>query len=151
MLFFCIISIRNVLLPIKWQVFPFIRVYIIANRNLNPALKWVFRMPFLELKDVLFFLAIPFIVLFATRLLLWITELNAIINLIILLSIILVTIFYVFVRSKSKFELSNKHAVIVSFVYFFTTLNWRPNKVNTNPFWGRGPEPSDDTLTRNNS
>ena len=71
-------------------------------------------------KDIMFFLAIPFIVLIATRLLLRITELDATINLIILLSIILVTIFYVFVRSKSKFELSNKHAVIVSFVYFFS-------------------------------
>ncbi|WP_206482919.1 hypothetical protein [Thalassotalea sp. G2M2-11] len=71
-------------------------------------------------KDILFFLAIPFIVLIATRLLLRITELDATINLIILLSIILVTIFYVFVRSKAKFELSNKHAVIVSIVYFFS-------------------------------
>ena len=71
-----------------------------------------------KFKDVLFFLAIPFLVLFATRLLLWITEFDATIDLVILLSIILVTIFYVFARSKSKFELSNKYAVIVSFVYF---------------------------------
>ncbi|TWX57789.1 hypothetical protein [Colwellia hornerae] len=71
-------------------------------------------------KDVLFFLAIPFLALFTTRLLLWITEADAIVNLAILLSLILVTIFYVFMRSKSKFELSNKHAVIVSFVYFFS-------------------------------
>ena len=71
-------------------------------------------------KGVLFFLAIPFLALFTTRMLLWITELDATINLAILLSIILVTIFYVFIRSKSKFELSNKHAVIVSFVYFFS-------------------------------
>ena len=69
-------------------------------------------------KAVMLLVALPCITLILIRFILNIIETGATANLVILLSALLLTIFYIFYASKTKFKLSNMYASIVSIAYF---------------------------------